>query len=144
MTVDENVIEIALANDLQELAGVAEKVDAFCEARDIPPDVGYAVNLSIDEILTNTISYGYDDDEPHRIEIGLRLEADSLVVVIRDDSAPFDLSATPDADIESSLDDREVGGLGLFLVHEMMDEVEYERVEGRNVVTLTKHTSGAG
>ena len=144
MTVDENAIEIALANDLQELAGVAAKIDAFCEARDISPDIAYAVNLSIDEILTNTISYGYDDDEPHRIEIGLRSETGSLVVVIRDDGAPFDLSATPEADIESSLDERAVGGLGLFLVHEMMDEVEYERVEDRNVVTLTKSTADPG
>ena len=141
---DENAIEIALANDLQDLAGVAAKIDAFCEARDISPDIAYAVNLSIDEILTNTISYGYDDDEPHRIEIGLRLEAGSLVVAIRDDGAPFDLSAAPEADIESSLDERAVGGLGLFLVHEMMDEVEYERVEDRNVVTLTKSTADPG
>lgn len=140
----DNVLEIALANDLQELAGVAAKVDAFCEARDIPPEIAYAVNLSIDEILTNTITYGYDDDESHRIEIALRLEADSLVVVIADDSAPFDLSETPEADVEATLEDRDVGGLGLFLVHQMMDQVEYERVESRNIVTLTKNMSGAG
>jgi anti-sigma regulatory factor (Ser/Thr protein kinase) len=144
MALYDNVLEIALANDLQELAGVAAKVDAFCEARDIPPEIAYAVNLSIDEILTNTISYGYDDDEPHRIEIVLRLEADTLVVVIADDSAPFDLSETPEADVEATLEDRDVGGLGLFLVHQMMDKVEYERVEGRNIVTLTKSTAGAG
>ena len=144
MALYDNVLEIALANDLQELAGVAAKVDAFCEARDIPPEIAYAVNLSIDEILTNTITYGYDDDESHRIEIALRLEADSLVVVIADDSAPFDLSETPEADVEATLEDRDVGGLGLFLVHQMMDQVEYERVESRNIVTLTKNMSGAG
>ena len=144
MTVDDNVLEIALANELPEIAGTAEKIDAFCEANSLSPEIAYAVNLSIDEILTNTISYGYDDDEPHRIEIVLRREADSLAVVIRDDSAPFDLSAAPEADVEASLDERKVGGLGLFFVHQMMDKVEYERVEGRNVVTLTKSTSGAG
>ena len=144
MALDDNVLEIALANDLQELAGVAEKIDAFCEEREISPEIAYAVNLSIDEILTNTISYGYDDDEPHRIEIVLRRQGDSLVVAIVDDSAPFDLSETPEADVEATLEDRDVGGLGLFLVHQMMDGVEYERAEGRNIVTLTKRTAGAG
>ena len=141
---DDNVLEIALANELREIVAAAAKIDAFCEEQELAPEIAYAVNLSIDEILTNTISYGYDDDEPHRIEIIVRLEADSLVVVIVDDSAPFDLSATPEADIEATLEDREVGGLGLFLVHQMMDKVEYERVDGCNVVTLTKSMAAAG
>ena len=74
----------------------------------------------------------------------MRLEAESLVVVIVDDSAPFDLSATPEADLDASLEEREIGGLGLFLVHQMMDKVEYERVDGRNVVTLTKSMADGG
>ena len=141
---DDDVLEIALANELREIVAAAAKIDAFCEEQELAPEIAYAVNLSLDEILTNTISYGYDDDEPHRIEIIVRLEADSLVVVIVDDSAPFDLSATPETDVEATLEDREVGGLGLFLVHQMMDKVEYERVDGCNVVTLTKSMAAAG
>ena len=141
---EDNVLEIALANELREIVGAAAKIDAFCEENDLSPEIAYAVNLSIDEILTNTISYGYEDDEPHRIEIIVRLEAESLVVVIVDDSAPFDLSATPEADLDASLEEREVGGLGLFLVHQMMDKVEYERVDGCNVVTLTKSMAEGG
>ena len=144
MTSDDHVLEIAIANELEAIVAAAEKIDAFCEEREISPEIAYAVNLSIDEILTNTISYGYDDDEPHRIEIIVRLESDSLVVEIVDDSAPFDLSATPEANVEASLEERDVGGLGLFLVHQMMDRVEYERIEGRNIVTLAKSASGAG
>ena len=144
MTSNDNVLEIAIANELREIVGAAAKIDTFCEDRNISPEIAYAINLSIDEILTNTISYGYDDDEPHRIEIIVRLEGAALIVVIVDDSAPFDLSATPEADLEATLDEREVGGLGLFLVHQMMDNVEYERADGCNVVTLTKSTAGAG
>ena len=142
MTSNDDVLEIAIANELREIVGAAAKVDAFCEERELSPEIAYAVNLSIDEILTNTISYGYDDDEPHRIEIIVRLEGAALMVVIVDDSAPFDLSASPEADLDATLDEREVGGLGLFLVHQMMDNVEYERVDGCNVVTLTKSTAG--
>ena len=141
---EDNVLEIALASELREIAGAAAQIDAFCEEKDLSPEIAYAVNLSIDEILTNTISYGYQDDEPHRIEIVVRLEGESLVVVIVDDSAPFDLSATPEADLDASLEEREIGGLGLFLVHQMMDKVEYERVDGRNVVTLTKSMADGG
>ena len=143
MTSNDNVLEIAIANELGEIVGAAAKVDAFCEEQALSPEIAYAVNLSIDEILTNTISYGYDDDEPHRIEITMRRQGPALIIVIMDDSAPFDLSATPEADIDASLDEREVGGLGLFFVHQMMDNVAYERVDGRNVVTLTKSTAAA-
>ncbi len=141
---DENGIEISIANDVREIAGVAARIDEFCDAREIGPKITYALNLSIDEVLTNTIDYGYDDDEPHRIEIALRKEADRLVVAIEDDSREFDPSGPPpEVDFDATLEDRAVGGLGLFLVHELMDRVDYRRADGRNFVTLTKSLSGA-
>jgi anti-sigma regulatory factor (Ser/Thr protein kinase) len=133
-------LEISLANELREIAGAAAQIDAFCAARDLR-HVAYAVNLAIDEILTNTISYGYEDDERHQIEIIVRVEAEALVVVIVDDSMPFDLALAPERDLEASLEDTALGGLGLFLVHQMMDSVEYRREEGCNVVTLIKNTA---
>ena len=135
-------IEISLANDLAEIAGVAERVEAFCEARDISPAVGYAVNLSIDELLTNTISYGYGDDGPHRIDIALSLDGDAVTVVISDESAPFDPTQIREPDTEATLDEREIGGLGIHLVSQMMDGFAYRYEDGRNIVTLTKNTGG--
>ena len=137
-------LEFSLASDLRELAGVASRIDRFCEARDLEPQVAYAVNLSIDEILTNTISYGYDDDETHRIELIVRIEDGALVVVIVDDSAAFDVTATTQPELDAPLGERDPGGLGLFLVHRMMDGVEYQRRDGRNVVTLTKRVAADG
>ncbi len=136
---NEETLEISLVNDLKEIARVAEQIDEFCASQDLTSEVAYAVNLALDEILTNTISYGYADDEPHRIEIIVSLEAEVLVIVIADDSAAFDLSNAPTPDIGASLDERPLGGLGLFLVRQMMDSVEYRREEGRNIVTLKKH-----
>ena len=143
MVKDDESLKISLVSDLRELARVAALIDEFCEARDLGPQIGYAINLSVDEILTNTISYGYDDEEPHEIEIVVSMEANDIVVVIVDDSTAFDLSQTPDADVVSSVEERALGGLGLFLVHQMMDGVEYRRVGERNVVTLTKKTADA-
>ena len=136
---NEETLEISLVNDLKEVARVAEQIDEFCASQDLTSEVAYAVNLALDEILTNTISYGYDDDEPHQIEIIVSLEAEVLVIVIVDDSAAFDLSNAPTPDTGASLEERPLGGLGLFLVHQMMDSVEYRREEGRNIVTLKKN-----
>ena len=136
-------LELSLANELREIAGVAAKIDEFCASHDVG-HVAYAVNLAIDEILTNTISYGYEDDERRRIEVIVRLEPEALVVVIVDDSLPFDLALVPERDIEgASLEDMPLGGLGIFLVHQMMDSVDYRREEGCNVVTLIKNTAEA-
>ena len=132
------VLEVSLGNDLSEIAGAAAQVAEFCSAHQLIPSVAYAANLAIDEILTNTINFGYDDDERHQIEIVVSLEADSLVVVIVDDSMPFDLGLAPERDLDLALDDTPLGGLGLYLVHQMMDRVDYRREEGCNVVTLVK------
>ena len=89
----DSALELSLVNDLREIGAAAEKIDAFCEARSVSPQIAYAVNLSIDEILTNTISYGYDDEEEHRIDLTLRQEGDTLVVVIVDDGRAVRLFA---------------------------------------------------
>ena len=142
-TVNDNALELSLANDLSEIARAAARIEEFCEALALAPQVTYAVNLAIDEILTNTISYGYDDDEAHRIELTLRLEDGKLIVVMVDDGREFDSSLEREPELEASLEERALGGLGLFLVHQMMDDIVYRRQDGRNIVTLTK-SSPAG
>ena len=140
----DNTIEIPLVSDLREIVGVAARIDEFCSAREVAPKAAYAVNLSIDELLTNTIGHGYDDDEPHRIVVIVRLEVEALVVVIVDDAAAFDPTQAPEPDIEATFEDRNMGGLGLLLVNQTMDRVDYQRRGGCNVVTLTKRTGIAG
>ncbi len=90
-------LEISIANDLRELAGVAAQVDGFCDAHGLGAPTAYAVNLSIDEILSNTIGYGYEDDDAHRIELVVRLDGETVTVLIVDDARPFDVSAPPGA-----------------------------------------------
>ena len=138
---DHDTLEISLVNDLRELARIAAQIDDFCASRDLGPQIGYAVNLSVDEVLTNTISQGYDDDEPHRIELIVCMEAKTLVVAIVDDSNAFDVSRAPSSDFASSIEEMNLDELGLFLVHQMMDGVEYQRLGGCNIVTLTKKTT---
>ena len=136
----DGVLELSLVNDLREIGAAAEKIDAYCEAQGISAQIAYAVNLSIDEVLTNTISYGYDDDAKHRIDLTFRVDGETLVVVLVDDGRPFDSSTEREPDVDATLEERALGGLGLFLVQQMMDEMTYERSDDRNVITLRKST----
>ena len=135
-----DTLEISLANDLREIAGVAARIDEFCQARAVSSQIAYAVNLAIDELLTNTISNGYEDDDPHRIEIVLRRETEALIVILIDDGVPFNptQAAEPDPDGLPGIPGLE--GLGIVLVRQMMDDIEYRRLQGCNIVTLTKNT----
>lgn len=139
-TTADGVIEIALSNDLREIPAAAARLDGFCAVRGISPEVAYAINLALEELLTNTIGHGYDDEDLHRIEVIVRQEGETLVVVVVDDGKPFDPTQVPQADFAPSLDggDESLGGLGLLLVNRMMDSVEYRRRADCNVVVLSK------
>ncbi len=130
-------LELGLVNDLRQIAGIAGKIDRFCADREISPEIAYGVNLALEELLSNTIEHGYPDDEPHRIEIILRQEGESLVVIVVDDGKAFNPARASAADHGASLED----GLGLLLVNHMMDQVEHQRRADCNVVTLLKRTA---
>ena len=136
-----DTLELSLVNDLRDIAGAADTIGAFCAEHGLAEEISFQVNLAVDELLTNTISYGYDDDEEHRIDLSLRLEGGTLVVEIADDGRAFDPLQAPEPDLGASLEERAVGGLGIYLVRKTMDGVAYRREGGRNVVTLTKQTA---
>ena len=137
------VLQISLTNELREITVAATQIEEFFAARAQSPAIAYAVNLSVDELLTNTISYGYNDGNPHRIDIAVRMDESVIVVEITDDARPFEPSEVPQPDTGASLEDRPLGGLGIFLVREMMDSFHYRRSQGHNIVTLTKEIRDA-
>ena len=134
-------LEFSIVNDLRDIAGVGEKIGAFCAEHGLTEEVSFEVHLALDELLTNTIDYGYDDDNEHRIDLLLRLESDTLTVEIADDGSAFDPLQAAEPDMGASIEDRARGGLGIYLVRKMMDSVAYRRQDGRNVVTLTKRVA---
>ena len=134
-------LEFSIVNDLRDIAGVGEKIGAFCAEHGLAEEVSFEVHLALDELLTNTIDYGYDDDNEHRIDLLLRLESDTLTVEIADDGRAFDPLQAAEPDLGTSIEDRARGGLGIYLVRKMMDSVAYRRQDGRNIVTLTKRVA---
>lgn len=134
------LLQFSVANDLREIAVAADKIDEFCSVHGIPTATAYAVNLSVDELLTNTISYGYEDSGEHRIDLTIRLDGDVLALEISDDGVEFEPDSAEAPDTDASIEDRPIGGLGIFLTRQMTDSFDYRRDEGRNIVTLTKKT----
>ena len=88
---------------------VGARLDEFCESHDVPPQVAYAVNVSVDELLNNTISYGYPDDARHTIELSARVDDGAVVVEIVDDGQEFEASGVPEPDTDAALEDRARG-----------------------------------
>ena len=83
-------LSLTLVNDLAEVGRLAEAVEAFCEANDLPMAAAHALALSLDELLTNTISYGYEDGAAGRIEVTITIAEGAARAVVRDDARPFD------------------------------------------------------
>ena len=90
-------------------------------------------------MVVNVINYGHRGDPNHEIAIDLNCEADKLTIEIVDDAPAFNpLKDNPEPDLTSKLENRPIGGLGIYLVHHLMDEILYRREQGRNHLTLIK------
>jgi anti-sigma regulatory factor (Ser/Thr protein kinase) len=129
---------IVIANALAEMQKVVDFVERFGADYAVPHKALINLNVCLDELLSNTISYGYHDQAMHEITIELSLDGKKLRAEIRDDAAPFDpRSAKPEA-AEQDSGAPKIGGLGLHFVKTLMDEVGYVRTERENVVTIAK------
>lgn len=101
--------------------------------------VSLKVNMVFDELLANVISYAYSDEEVHSIEIAIDYIDSQLSITVVDDGVPFNPFTREDPDTTLSIEDREIGGLGILLVKNTMDETDYQRRHNRNIVTLIKN-----
>ena len=129
---------IILANDVSEISKLAAFVDEVGENLERAPDVVFNLNLVLEEAVVNVINYAYPKEEHQYIYLSAHLHEDSIVFVLTDTGKEFDPTLAPEADINLSADEREIGGLGIFLIRQIMNEVKYERIDGKNVLTLGK------
>jgi anti-sigma regulatory factor (Ser/Thr protein kinase) len=110
----------------------------FAETYALPEAVRRSLNVALDELLANELSHGIAGADAGSLTVEVELYQERLTVTLTNDGPPFDpfSQATPDTTL--SVDDRPIGGLGIHLVRELMDDVGYERRDGHNVVTLVK------
>ena len=133
------MLEIQVVNRPEEIDRVNAEFGDFLEEKGIPVSLGYKVNISFDELLSNIISYAYTDDGEHVIDIKIELSGDRLVITISDDGIPYNPLGTAVPDTSLSLEEREIGGLGIHLVRNLMGDVTYQRKVNKNVTTLVHH-----
>lgn len=125
-------------NALSELERLAEAVETWAMTAGLSGQSIFQINLVLDELLTNTISYGYDDEHTHSIEICMTLNSEQIQITLRDDARAFDpFAEAPSADIDSALEERPIGGLGVHLVKQFMRSVSYTREGHQNVIRLS-------
>lgn len=132
-------LDTALTNDLEQMSSFQDAFEAFAEQAGLSLAVQSQVAMVFDELLNNTISYGYHDDDEHTIDIQVDVYPSYLSVVIRDDGIPFNPFSLDAPDTTLSIEEREIGGLGVHLVRNVMDDVSYERKVNQNVLTLMKN-----
>ncbi len=119
-----------------ELNEIVAAVEGMAEREKWSPELVFRVQLAIEEVVLNVMDYGYDEGV-HEFELILTSEADTLTIEVVDDGRPFDpLNDVPTPDLEATVEERKVGGLGIHLVRTMMDQVNYRREQGRNYLTL--------
>ncbi len=132
--------KMIIKNKLPELAKVAELIEEIGEKWGVSQKTVIDINVCMEELIVNTISYGYSGDVEREIEISVTREERAIKIRIEDDGLEFDpLKAAAPVDIDKPLMERNIGGLGIHFVKNLMDDFEYERTDGKNIVTLTKN-----
>jgi serine/threonine-protein kinase RsbW len=134
----EGSITIRLAVDVKEIERLNRLVRQFGELHEVPSRTLYAVNLALDELVTNAVLYGFDNPAGQEVLVRLVTGGGELVAAITDEGRAFNPLDMPLPDLNASLKDRDLGGLGIHLVRSLMDHVSYRRDDTKNVLTVRK------
>lgn len=134
----EGSISIHVAADVREIERLNKLVRQFGELHEVPSRTLYAVNLALDELVTNVILYGFDAPEGREVTVKIATAGGELVASVTDDGRPFNPLEVKAPDLDAPLERRDLGGLGVHLVRSLMDAVSYSRDENKNVLTIRK------
>ena len=130
--------QITRAAELESLAVFREFISDCCAKFKIPDGTVFDLKLAVDEACTNIIEHGYKGMDPGSIILSFRIESDRILVQITDFGHIFEPAEAPKPDVEAALEDRPLGGLGLYLIYQTMDNIDYESSEEGNTLTFTK------
>ena len=123
-----------MRNDIQQIPTLAEWVDWL----NIPMELSMAVNLALEEIVANVRLYAYPNNRNGRVLVESWRSAGKFHFAITDSGVEFDPTVQAEADTTLSAEEREIGGLGIHLVRQLMDKISYHRVDGNNILIMEK------
>ena len=130
---------ILINNNLSEIERLSKAVAEFGKKNNLSSEVIYDVRLALEEVVSNIISYGFEDNYEHQISIEMNLQGETLTMKIKDDGKPFNPLEVKSTNLDKPFDEREIGGMGIHIVRKLMDKILYKREEGNNVLQLTKY-----
>jgi anti-sigma regulatory factor (Ser/Thr protein kinase) len=133
-----------LKSSLSELDILCEKLEDIGQKIGLSKKLIFEVNLALDELFTNIISYGFGDDEEHTIKITVTPQPETLCLCIEDDGIAFNPIDFETPDVACSVENCKIGGLGIHIIRKLMDEICYQRCDDKNILTLKKTLSNEG
>jgi anti-sigma regulatory factor (Ser/Thr protein kinase) len=131
-------LTLQIKNSVASVQSANEAASRWLTERGAPAEIQYFATLAIEEFATNSIKYGYDDPNEHLIEVGISLSGFELMLTIIDDGHAFNPLETPEPKLSVPVEERPVGGLGIYLVRKMSDRMEYSREGNKNRLRLQK------
>ena len=135
-----NKKQISILNKVEELHKLNAAVEELIGECGLSKKLSMEINLVLEEIVSNIIFYGFEDKKEHLITIDFEKDDDELKIVMTDEGSPFDILSTEEfADVDKSAEEREIGGLGIHFVKTLMDRMEYQRRDNKNILTLSKN-----
>ena len=132
---------LILKNDVSELERVMSFVSDLCVRNSIPPEIEYDLNLALDEMIINVVEHAFPEGGEHHFTVQITVTPEEFTACIEDDGREFNPIDHPPPDLDAPLEQRKEGGLGIFLVRQIMTSVDYQRAAGKNVITLRKKLS---
>jgi len=133
-------LKINLTKNISDLTMLVTKLEKFFEENNIS-SISIPMTLILEELYTNTITHGASDGRDIFIEVNLGVDKNELVMTYKDNGIPFNVLELPEPDLTASIENREVGGLGVYYVKTLTDSVEYEYLEKQNVLKMKKRLS---
>ena len=131
--------ELRIKNQISELERVAQFIEEIGEELHLDMELQMNLNLVMEEMVSNVIFYAYPKESDSEIELLAKSDGKSLTFVLSDQGKEFDPTAKEDADPDVNPAEREIGGMGIFIVKNIMNHVTYQRLEGKNLLTMTKN-----
>jgi serine/threonine-protein kinase RsbW len=134
----EGSITVRLSADLREVDRLNRVIRHFGDLHEVPSRVLYAVNLALDEVVTNVVRHGFEDARDQEIIARIVAAPGEVTTEVSDAGREFNPLEVPKPNLDAPLDERSLGGLGIHLIRNLMDTVEYRRDGAKNVLTMRK------
>jgi len=133
--------ELKIGSDIEEIPKVSARLEEVMQASGFSAEAILDTQLAVEEAITNVINHGYKEPGGEII-VSCRISPDRIEVQIMDTAARFDPLSVPEPELDSTIEDRGVGGLGVFLIRQVMDEISYRYENGKNILVLIKRRRG--